>query len=66
MSKFLVTVALAAALTVIAAPIADARHHHHGKACGGEFMYMKGGKCTFLLETSGDRPSLVGVRESSG
>ena len=45
MSKFLITVAIAAAMAVIVAPVADARHHHHGKACGGEFMYMKGGKC---------------------
>jgi hypothetical protein len=45
MSRFLITVAIAAAMAVIAAPVADARHHSHGKGCKAEFMYMKGGKC---------------------
>jgi hypothetical protein len=45
MPRFLITVTLAAAMAVIVAPVADGRHHHHGKVCGGEFMYMKGGKC---------------------
>ena len=43
-------------LPLAAATVASAAHHmggkkhhhhghHHGKACKGEFMYMKGGKC---------------------
>ena len=46
----------ALALPLTAATVATAAHHkggmrhhhhrhHHGKACKGEFMYMKGGKC---------------------
>ena len=45
----------AAAMAIVTAPVASAaqkpmHHHvhkamHHGKACKGEFMYMKGGKC---------------------
>ena len=46
----------ALALPMAAATVATAAHHkggmkhhhhghHHGKACKGEFMYMKGGKC---------------------
>ena len=46
----------ALALPLAAATVATAahhkmggKHHHHhghkGKACKGEFMYMKGGKC---------------------
>ena len=46
----------ALALPLAAATVASAAHHmggkkhhhhghHHGKACKGEFMYMKGGKC---------------------
>ena len=46
MSRFFITIALAAAMSVIVAPVADAAHHHHAKAgCKGEFMYMKAGKC---------------------
>jgi len=46
MSRFLITIALAAAMSVVVAPIADAAHHHHAKSgCKGEFMYMRGGKC---------------------
>jgi hypothetical protein len=45
MSRFLITIAIAAAMALLAAPVADARHHQHGKGCNGEFMYMKGGKC---------------------
>ncbi len=47
--------ALALALPLAAGTVASAahhkggKHHHHhghkGKACKGEFMYMKGGKC---------------------
>lgn len=45
----------ALALPLAAATVASAHHkggkmhhhhgHHHGKACKGEFMYAKGGKC---------------------
>jgi hypothetical protein len=46
----------ALALPLTAATVASAAHHkggkhhhhhhgHHGKACKGEFMYAKGGKC---------------------
>jgi hypothetical protein len=46
----------ALALPLAAGTVANAAHHkggkkhhhhghHHGKACKGEFMFMKGGKC---------------------
>ena len=45
----LITIVVATAMAVAAAPMANAAHkamHHHGKAgCKAEFMYMKGGKC---------------------
>jgi hypothetical protein len=56
-SKIIIGIcALALALPLAAATVASAAHHmdgkkhhhhghHHGKACKGEFMYMKGGKC---------------------
>jgi hypothetical protein len=39
------TIVVAAAMAVAAAPIANAAHHHAKGGCKGEFMYMKGGKC---------------------
>jgi Spy/CpxP family protein refolding chaperone len=51
-SKIVIAIC-ALALPLAAATVASAhkgaKHHHHhghhGKACKGEFMYMKGGKC---------------------
>jgi hypothetical protein len=52
MSRLLTTIAIAAAMAVAVAPLANAAHksmHHHAHhakgGCKGEFMYMKGGKC---------------------
>ena len=49
MPRLLITIAIATAMAVVVAPVANARHHHHAHhakgGCKGEFMYMKGGKC---------------------
>jgi hypothetical protein len=37
--------AVAVAMAVAGAPIANAARHHAKGGCKGEFMYMKGGKC---------------------
>jgi Spy/CpxP family protein refolding chaperone len=41
----LITIIVATAMAVAAAPVANAAHHHAKGGCKGEFMYMKGGKC---------------------
>jgi len=52
MTSKMIALVAALAFTLSAAPIANAAKpmhhrvaHHAGKACKGEFMYMKGGKC---------------------
>ena len=56
MKSKIVLAICALALPLAAATVATAAHKkggkphhhhhgHHGKACKGEFMYMKGGKC---------------------